>query len=113
MTIEELKQWVKENSENGKRADAIRELIAISELKGEQVPVGKVTGWDKHLDENIISWTEEGSELPMNTELFTAPQHLVVSMALFDGYQPHIVRELQAAFKMAIEAAGGIVKVAE
>lgn len=81
LSIEELKlmrqraigdNWSKEY------ISVFDELIALRELKGDHVPVGKVIGRDKHLDENIISWAEDGSELPINTELFTAPQKPVV-----------------------------------
>ncbi|MGH8810377.1 MAG: hypothetical protein ACREXO_00140 [Advenella sp.] len=98
----------------------------IAELKGDQVPyaysynyAGCETcegfqDWRKELSrERPPEWMIETGKVTDLVELFTAQQKPVVPMALFDGYQPHIVRELQAAFKAAIEAAGGIVKDGE
>lgn len=78
MTIEELKQWAKENSENGKRADAIRELIAIRELKGEQVPVGEVVAWNHPNEERKVDFRFLRFDVQPGTQLFTAPQKPVV-----------------------------------
>ena len=39
-----------------------------------------------------------------------ARKPFTVQLPTFDGYQENIVRELQAAFTQAIEAAGGQVK---
>lgn len=86
MTIEELKQWVKENSENGKRADAIRELIAIRELKADQVPVAWTSQRSLETKNKIVAFTDDMSALDYGVangwtdivELFTAPQKPIV-----------------------------------
>lgn len=114
LTIEELKKWVKENSENGKRADAIRELISIRELKGDQVPVAYLYMGDamecKHVE--LAEDMDEG-QAENCVPLFTAPQKSVVlpvaDHETEDGYKYY----REETVKAAIEAAGGIVKEAE
>lgn len=119
LSIEELKKWVKENSENGKRADAIRELIAIRELKGEQVPVAYVcTSFLDAKEDFTIS-----KRLPVGTPLYDRPQKPVVlpqrySSASIAGQaitvkdtSGDLLDRLQVI--AAIEAAGGIVKESE
>lgn len=65
------------------RADKL--AAHIEALKGDQVPVGIVAGYDIHIDENIIAWTEAGADLPIGTELFTAPQKPVVLQDVRDA----------------------------
>lgn len=137
LSIEELKQWVKENSENGKRADAIRELIALREaLRGDQVPVYQVEAdVKKDSENNLISMTwadvsKEQAEISQDDYgllirvLFTAPQKPVVPVgflfvvkatgAVIYSIADAAIEGTQLIGQIygdaAIEAAGGIVK---
>lgn len=128
LSIEELKLMrdLQENVENHAMAQALDELIAIRELKGDQVPFA----YAYHLDTGVWWLSLEKPKLPGYTEvreLFTTPQKPVVlpksfsqSDYLSHGLEPSDAyglsygsSEMLALCKKAIEAAGGIVKTEE
>ena len=127
LSIEELKLMrdLQENVENHAMAQALDELIAIRELKGDQVPVGKVVAWNHPNEERKIDFRFLRFDVQPGTQLFTAPQKPVVLpdkipdalyQLLFDECGGFVECDLNTnkvwqAFKAL--AAGGIVKDGE
>ena len=126
LNIKELKEWLEESSEDGRRCDAIRELIAIREQQGK--PVAYLYVGDamecKHV--MLAEDTDEG-QAENCTPLFAAPQKPVVpvgflfvvkatgaviySIAASDIEGAQLVGPIYG--DLTIEAAGGIVKDGE
>lgn len=113
LSIERLKDFERDPLNNflsrSEMMEVVKELIAIRELKGDQVPVGEVVrvlrGLQKVTD---VVW--KGGEVPeAGTQLFTAPQKLVVSLHPTCHFYGNEYLNKRATIA-AIEAAGGVVK---
>lgn len=132
LSIEELKLMrdLQENVENHAMVQALDELIAIRELKGEQVPVAYLYMGDAMEWKNVqlAEDTDEG-QAENCIPLFTAPQKPVVLPKEIEPYEVKTILDPTAnvdeysecvgadmwnaaikASRMAIEAASGLVK---
>lgn len=81
-------------------------------LKGEQVPVGEIVAWNHPNEERKVDFRFLRFDVQPGTQLFTAPQKLVVRPRL-DPCLKQWQFERDCEWKAAIEAAGGIVKDGE
>lgn len=131
LNIERLKDFERDPSNNfltrSEMMEAIKELIAIRELKGDQVPVYQMyyDGFWRDVDkEHYEHFKEKGSDVRV---LFTAPQKPVglrqIGSIDHDGgeFAEYFVEFTDSAqvgqavyvIDSAIEASGGIVKDGE
>lgn len=115
LSTEQLKELRVLCNDSTAWASVLDKLIAIRELKGEQVPVALV---DERCGSGGFCLTQHGKRLNLQhgTELFTAPQKQVVlrpSLHPSHSYASVAVSGRDEQWYAAIEAAGGIVKDGE
>lgn len=124
LSIEELKKMRNACASlcHDSYVSALDELIAIREMKGDQVPVA----WVSASDARVISQYSNKNNLcyesclwfvkrfDSDVPLFTAPQKPVVLLPAAEDYPiAWSAASVLADVKAAIEAAGGIVKDGE
>lgn len=125
LSTEQLKELRALCNDSTAWASVLDELIALRELKGDQVPVAQVViskNWPDVGRKVIDYYLDKIQHLPVGTELFTAPQKLVVlpGKKALNPNDPSPIwcasKEWNSAIdacRAAIEAAGGIVKEGE
>lgn len=124
LSTEQLKELRVLCNDSTAWASVLDELIAIRELKGDQVPVAWTSQRSLETKNKIVAFTDDMSALDYGVangwtdivELFTAPQKPVMLPPVEKWRKPDEVRAQNAyrvAVRKEIEAAGGIVKDGE